>query len=34
MNSGKGCMIEKDFCKKHFIPIVEMGDYDEADIVW
>lgn len=26
---SKGCMIEKKYCKRYKIPIVERGDYDE-----
>ncbi|HLT42440.1 MAG TPA: DUF4406 domain-containing protein [Sphingobacteriaceae bacterium] len=33
---SRGCMIEKEYCKKYKIPIIERGDYDEheSDIVW
>jgi len=26
---SKGCMIEKDYCKRYKIPIIEMGDYKD-----
>ncbi len=26
---SRGCMIEKDYCKRYKIPIIEQGDYNE-----
>jgi hypothetical protein len=27
---SRGCMIEKRYCERYNIPIVERGDYDES----
>lgn len=27
-----GCVIEKEYCKKHKIPIIEQGDYNEYNV--
>lgn len=28
-STSKGCLIEKEYCKRYKIPIVEWGDYNE-----